>query len=88
VLVEASASPGGHVAIRLSKEEALVLFEWIHRTEDQDPALELLSLVDQAEQRVLWDLSGSLETVLVEPFMPEYAEIIESARGQLRDSTA
>jgi hypothetical protein len=86
VRVQADELPDGHVLLRLSKAEALVLFEWIHHAEQQDTALAQLGLVDQAEQRVLWDLSASLESALAEPFLPNYAEVIASARGQLRDS--
>jgi hypothetical protein len=86
--VEAQESPNGEVAVRLSKAEALVLFEWIHREEDRDTALAHLALVDDAERRVLWDLSGSLEAVLAEPFLPEYKEILEAARARVRGSAA
>lgn len=78
--------PDGHVVLRLSKAEAIVLFEWIHRTEDDDASLDQLGFVDQSEQRVLWDLSASLEAVLAEPFVAEYSVILESAREELRDS--
>ena len=58
---------------------ALVLFEILHRWEDEDADLQLLP----GEQTALWDLSGALERVLVEPFHPGYTEIVQQARERL-----
>lgn len=77
--------PDGEVAIRLSKAEALVLFDWLHRTEDEDADSVSLGLVDQAERRILWDLGSSLESILAEPLLPEYDRIIDAARASVRD---
>lgn len=62
--------------------------EWLHRREDLGlDSMEALACVDQAEQRVIWDLSAVLETILVEPFGRNYDEVIEGARARLRDVT-
>ena len=75
------AEHSDEVILKLTKAEALVLFEFCSRFSDQDT----LSIVDQAEARALWDLAALLETVLLEPFLMDYREILDRAREQLRD---
>lgn len=70
------------VTIELGRAEALVLFELLHRLEDEDVTPE-----DHAEQVALLRLSGALERTLVEPFRPDYRELLERARSQLIDSS-
>jgi hypothetical protein len=69
------------VTLTLSRDEAVVLFEWLHRFNSEEEH----RFEDQAEQRVLWNLEASLESTLVEPFKPEYSEILATARSRLRD---
>jgi len=69
------------ISIELSKKEALVLFEYLRRCDDQDK----YSFVDQAEERVLWTVEGALEKQLVEIFSPDYGKLLKEARGQGRD---
>ncbi len=69
------------VRLELTKDEALVLFEFLARFDDN----ETLMLEDQAEERVLWSLQGLLEKQLVEIFDPSYKSLVESARERLRD---
>ncbi|MEI8409730.1 MULTISPECIES: hypothetical protein [unclassified Kribbella] len=71
------------ISIVLTRDQALVLFEWLGRTgaAEQPAAFE-----DQAEQRVLWDLEAALESVLTEPLRDDYQELVETARARLRDS--
>lgn len=64
-----------NVELRLTTAEALVLFEWLAAADD---AKQLI--VDEAEQRVLWDLESQLETKLVEPLMPNYTELVDAAK--------
>jgi hypothetical protein len=66
------------VAVELSADEALVLFDWLERKSPpgQPPPFE-----DKAEQIVLWDLCCLLESVLVEPFDANYAEQVGAARA-------
>jgi hypothetical protein len=69
------------VLLELSRDEALVFFEWLARFnkgKDQQFA-------DQAEQRVLWDLEAMLESELVEPLAPNYDELLTAARSRVRD---
>ena len=39
---------------------------------------------DQAAQRALWDVECMLERVLVEPFAPNYASLLDTARAAVR----
>ena len=70
------------VTIRLTKDEAIVLFEFLGRfnERDRDALFE-----DQAEQRVLWDIECILEKRLAEPFRADYPEIVRRARERVRD---
>jgi len=70
------------VILELINEEAIVLLDWLCRfnnTEKQG------QFQDQAEERVLWDLEASLESVITESFNSNYAEILDKARGKIRD---
>jgi len=69
------------VSLVLTKNEALVLFEFLSRYSESDR----LDIVDQAEQRVLWNLTGYLEKILAEPFLSEWSDILEKSQGMLRD---
>jgi hypothetical protein len=82
--MEASAGAENRVYVRMSNDEALVLFERLHRHGAANVRLDQLGLEDAAERVVLWDLSGSLEKLLVEPFRPDYAQLLEKARANLR----
>ena len=70
------------VTIELTKDEALVLFDFLARFNqiDNESVFE-----DQAEQKALWNVEGLLEKVLVEPFMENYKEIIKASRQKIRD---
>jgi hypothetical protein len=67
--------------LELSRNEALVFFEWLSRfNEDESVQFE-----DQAEQRVLWDIEAMLESTLVEPLDRNYSELLARAREAVRD---
>lgn len=70
------------ITIKLDKDEALVLFEFLSRINDKE-LKEIFE--DQAEQKALWILAGQLEKQLVEPFKPEYKDIVREARNKIRD---
>ncbi len=71
-----------NVLVRLSREEALVLHDFLARLN----AMETLAYEDQAEKRVLWNVEAELESILDEPFRPDYAERLRKARDAVRDS--
>lgn len=67
------------VSVELSPDEALVLFDWLStRTDKNDFPFE-----HPAEQRIIWDLTASLETVLVEPLQPDFSDRLEAARTRV-----
>ena len=70
------------VNIELNKDEAIVLFEFLGRFNEND---DLSKFEDQSEQRVLWDIECILEKQLSEPFRADYVEIVTKAREQVRD---
>jgi hypothetical protein len=68
------------VVVRVSADEALVLFEWLHRGEDLDrPA----PIEHRAERVALRNFSALLESELVEPFKANYTALVDSARERL-----
>jgi hypothetical protein len=69
------------VTIELSKSEALVLFEFVSRFTDE----EKLEILDQAEERVLWNICASLEKLLDEPLRADYSQLLANAREEVRD---
>jgi hypothetical protein len=71
-----------NINIELTKEEAIVLFEFLGRFNEKD---DLSRFEDQSEQRVLWDIECILEKELSEPFRVDYQEIIKKARESVRD---
>jgi len=70
-----------HIDVRLTPDEALVLFEFLSRYCERDE----LRVEDEAEQRALWNLCGLLAKQSVEPFEPDYRELLQSARNRLRE---
>ena len=70
------------VIIKLTKDQALVLFEFLARTNEADHT-ELF--VDQVELKMLCLLEGQLERQLAEPFLKNYSAIVAEARNRLRD---
>ena len=74
------------VVVTLSYSEALVAFELLHRWEETGVDRRTELFADQSEQRVLWDLSASLEPIIDEVFSDTYAAALAAARADVRDS--
>ena len=68
------------VTVELPRDEALVLFELLHRWEDENA---VGGPLERGEQVALCALSGLLERELVEPFRENYGELVEAARARL-----
>lgn len=71
------------ISLGLSRDQALVLFDWLTRTSE---AGEPAGFADQAEQRVLWDIEAALETLLTEPLEAEYRARLLTARDRVGDA--
>ena len=69
-----------NLQIDLSPSEAIVLFELLSRFTENDT----LSIEDDAEARVLWNLQAELETKLVEPLRSDYHELLKHAREEVK----
>ncbi|WP_309106572.1 hypothetical protein [Arthrobacter sp.] len=72
-------SESEQISVKLSEDEALVLFDWLARFNERRNT----DLADQAEQRILWDIECSLESVLVQPFLEDYTLLLAEARSRL-----
>jgi hypothetical protein len=75
-------SARGRLGVDLGRDEALVLYEWVCRFNQREDVV----FDDQAEQRVLWDLEASLESLLVEPLSDNYTDLLAAARERVRDA--
>ncbi len=72
------------VHITLGHSEAIVLFDWLSRfNDDRNTDFE-----DQAEERVLFDLEASLEKAIAESVDEGFRAAVLEARDEVRDSTA
>lgn len=69
------------VHISLTADEAVVLFEFVRRFSDSDK----LTIIDQAEQRVLWNLCCILERGALAPLAGNWTDLLQQARDRLRD---
>jgi hypothetical protein len=70
------------VTVTFSSDEAVVLFELLHRWEGSG---EIHPMLMPGEQTALWALSGRLESILVEPFEGNYRELVGQARQRLAE---
>lgn len=66
--------------LKLNGDEVLVFFEWIVKFNKDN------ELSDKAEQKILSSLECLLESVLEEPFMEDYKEIINRAKRYIIDN--
>lgn len=69
------------MTIDLSKAEALVLHDLLHRISGESSYYE-----DIAEQYVLWNIECQLEKELLESHTDNYSETIEQARNTVREN--
>lgn len=66
--------------VTLSSDEALVLFELLHRCEESG---DISGLLLPGEQTALWALSCRLENIVVEPFLDDYRQLVDKAGQRL-----
>jgi hypothetical protein len=80
--IELSVNVDKSLNLTISKDEALVLFDFLARFNEAERSD---VFENQAEQKILWVLEGQLEKQLVEPFIPDYKDIVKEARNKVRD---
>jgi len=68
------------VTLTVGKDEALVLFELLADFHEQATLP-----IDNGARAALWRLGATLEKCLVEPFYPDYLEILADAKKRLRE---
>ena len=68
------------VTVLLTGDEALILFDLLHRWEDDN---HVSAPQHKAEQVALWNLSALLERELSEPFDSRYSELVSAARTRV-----
>ena len=67
------------IDIKLSPDEALVLFEWLSAKFQADTN----DIAPSAEEIALGAVLGQLESTLVEPFAANYSDLLAAARARL-----
>lgn len=83
-MTENDAVPPKSVLLRLTPDEALVLFEFLARSIDERGGTDLLALT--CHDAELWTLNAvhcALESELAEPFRDDYRTLVDGARERL-----
>lgn len=76
------------VRIAITRDEALVLHEWLARVVDEENAADISgTFEDDAEAWALAGLLQLLEQVLDEPFAPGFEKALKAARARIVDRT-
>ena len=70
--------------IKLDRSVALVLFDFLSRTTDEEDGEPLNdALQHKAELPALWATLAALEEVLTEPFAADYSARVKAARAEV-----
>lgn len=75
------SEPAHTVTIELSADEAIVLFEYLARTDESGDC----KPEHGGEVAALWRLEGALEKKVHLLFSPEYGDALNAARARLAD---
>jgi hypothetical protein len=72
------------VQVKLDRSVALVLFDFLSRTADEEEGAPLNdALQHKAELPALWAMLGALEDVLPEPMEADYGARVKKARAEV-----
>ena len=72
------------VQVTLDRSVALVLFDFLSRTTDEEEGEPLNdALQHKAELPALWAMLAALESVLAEPFAADYGARLKAARAEV-----
>ncbi|MDI6105915.1 hypothetical protein QLQ12_45830 [Actinoplanes sp. NEAU-A12] len=77
--------PDDELAIKLTRDQALVLSDWLDRMMGT-AAFDNLVNEERAVWSPLYSIAGTLDKSLVEIFMPDYSGRLHNARERLLDS--
>jgi hypothetical protein len=69
------------IQLSLTADEAVVLFEFVRRFSE----LDTLTIADQAEERVLWNVCCIFEKGLLASLEGNWTDLLKQARNRLRD---
>jgi hypothetical protein len=69
--------------INLTRDQAFVLSDWLHRMMMNSPEFNDLVNRDRAVWSPIYSIAGALDTSLVEVFMPDYGARLDAARERL-----
>src|SRR5262245_7802360 len=73
-----------NVVVTLDRSIALVLFDFLSRTADEEDGAPLNeALQHKAELPALWAMLAALEEVLTEPMASDYSKRVKSARADV-----
>ena len=65
--------------IKLTDDEALILSDLLFKISGREDIFP-----DVAERQVLWAIEAQLDKALVEPFKPDYIDLVEKAKNRIR----
>lgn len=72
------------VTLTLDHSVALVLFDFLSRTAEEDEGERLADAIEsEAELVAMWSLLAELEEVLTEPFDDNYRRMVDQARARV-----
>ncbi|MFC5888582.1 hypothetical protein RMN57_12695 [Kitasatospora sp. CM 4170] len=71
------------ITIKFTRDQALVLSDWLYQATYQSDVLDDLLKTDRAVWSPIYTISGALEATLAEIFMPDYDERLKAARQRL-----
>jgi len=72
-----------HIEIRLNKDVALILFEWLVINREKNDAVVGEETPLSADEIALDTLEAALEPLLEEIFSPNYRQLVAEARARL-----
>lgn len=75
------------MTIKLTRDQAFVLSDWLYEVMMQSDKLDAI-VPDQAVWSGIYAISGTLETILPEVFMPDYVGRLEQARQRLLEAVS
>ena len=71
------------ISIKFTRDQALVLSDWLYQAMHRSEMLDDLLKTDRAVWSPIYAISGALDTALAEVFMPDYDERLKTARQRL-----